>query len=485
MDFAHTLETLGRLDGQRALVIESGSGKYIAPIARHFKEIEMISTASSAGRAAVEIPANVRHSGFFGGDLPYESGSFDAVFLMRVLTSRADWSEILREAMRLLRQQAYLVVAEDSTVAATQTQIILMELEKLLCDRDHALLDALSPSVSLDDVRRELKNLELNHFRSVELSPEDSNGGLARHALLKRECLDRIKLDLLPSLSKLGGRRREFEQRLMDLKRRIEVYGVAPLGLVVFHGVRKTVYAAAEGSLFASEILTAEAPSVALESAESEVAELMQDPAPTSVMDKLPSANLLSLIMSGGESHHRMEKLAQRILKEYGSRAVADERDPRKLVENFGISPTRAAQIVATFELGRRFFASDEEAPVLRGPEDIFAHTSDMAKLKREQFRGLYLDNRQRLVADEVISIGTLTSAILHPREVFRPALTHRAVSVILVHNHPSGESEPSVEDIEMTRQLYEAGRILGIELLDHVIVGSEGWFSMKSADLI
>jgi DNA repair protein RadC len=202
-------------------------------------------------------------------------------------------------------------------------------------------------------------------------------------------------------------------------------------------------------------------------------------------MEALPSANLLSLVLSGGESPRRMEKLAQRILKEYGSRAVADERDPQKLVENFGLSPTRAAQIVATFELGRRFFASEEEAPVLRGPEDIYAHTADMSKLKREQFRGLYLDNRQRLVADEIISIGTLTSAILHPREVFRPALTHRAVSVILVHNHPSGKSEPSVEDIEMTRQIYEAGRILGIELLDHVIVGTEGWFSMKNADLI
>jgi DNA repair protein RadC len=109
----------------------------------------------------------------------------------------------------------------------------------------------------------------------------------------------------------------------------------------------------------------------------------------------------------------------------------------------------------------------------------------DMGALRREQFRGLYLNNRQKLVADEIISIGTLTSAILHPREVFRPALTHHAVSLILLHNHPSGDPEPSPEDLEMTRRLHRAGQILGIELLDHVIVAGDSWYSMKNANLI
>jgi DNA repair protein RadC len=110
---------------------------------------------------------------------------------------------------------------------------------------------------------------------------------------------------------------------------------------------------------------------------------------------------------------------------------------------------------------------------------------ADMRALRREQFRGLYLNNRQKLVADEIISIGTLTNAILHPREVFRPALTHHAVCLILVHNHPSGDPEPSPEDIEMTRRLQRAGQILGIELLDHVIIAADSWFSMKNANLI
>ena len=485
MDFAQTLETLAKFEGHRALVLENGAGRYVEPISAYFEKVEALSLALYPLRGSESIAQNVNRSQWLGGELPFESASFDAVFLLRVLSTRSGWLDILKEAMRVLKQRGHLVVAEDSVVAATQTQIIVMDLERLMRDRDAVLLNQIAPEVSIEDIRRELRHLELNHLRSVDVPPDDGGISSSERVSLKRQCLERIKLDLLPSLGQLGDHRREFEQRLMELKRRIEVIGVAPIGLVLMHGTRKTVYAASEGSLFASEILAADAPTLLADEADDDTADGTMEIAAPSEIEMLATPELLSLIMSGGESSTRLETLAKSILREYGSRAVADERNPRKLVENFGINATHAAQIVATFELGRRFFASDEESPVLRGPEDIYAHTADMAKLRREQFRGLYLDNRQRLVADEIISIGTLTSAILHPREVFRPALSHRAVSVILVHNHPSGDSSPSVEDVEMTRQLAEAGKILGIELLDHVIVGTEGWFSMRHMDLI
>jgi DNA repair protein RadC len=485
MDFAQTLETLAKFEGRRALVIENDAAKYVAPIAAHFEKTEALSLALFPLRNNEPAIQNVNRSQWLGGELPYEASTFDAVFLLRALSTRSEWLEILRETMRVLKQRAHLVVAENSAVAATQTQIIVMDLERLMCDRDAVLLNQIAPDVSIEDIRRELRHLELNHLRSVDVPPEDGGVHSPERVALKRNCLERIKLDLLPSLSQLGDHRREFEQRLMDLKRRIEVIGVAPLGLVLMHGTRKTVYATSEGSLFASEILAADAPALPIDEADDVALEGSMETAAPSEIEMLPTPELLSLVISGGESSRRLQKLAKRILREYGSRAVADERNPQKLVENFGISNAYAAQIVATFELGRRFFASDEESPVLRGPEDIYAHTVDMVKMRREQFRALYLDNRQRLVADEVISIGTLTSAILHPREVFRPALTHRAVSVILVHNHPSGDAAPSVEDVEMTRQLADAGKILGIELLDHVIVGTDGWFSMRHMDLI
>jgi len=97
----------------------------------------------------------------------------------------------------------------------------------------------------------------------------------------------------------------------------------------------------------------------------------------------------------------------------------------------------------------------------------------------KEQLRGLYLGSRYQIVHDEVISIGTLTSNVVHPREVFQPALSHGAVAVIVAHNHPSGLLAPSAEDIEVTRQLIAAGKILGIDLLDHLIIAGDDYKSV------
>jgi DNA repair protein RadC len=116
----------------------------------------------------------------------------------------------------------------------------------------------------------------------------------------------------------------------------------------------------------------------------------------------------------------------------------------------------------------------------VRTPTDVFEATADLRALRREHFVGLYLNTRNRLLLRDTISVGSLNASIVHPREVFEPAVREGAASVIVVHNHPSGETDPSEDDLAITRRLAEAGDILGISLLDHVIVGLGGFTSLK-----
>lgn len=122
----------------------------------------------------------------------------------------------------------------------------------------------------------------------------------------------------------------------------------------------------------------------------------------------------------------------------------------------------------------------DIERPMIRGPEDVHRLSEPLHHAGREHFAALYLDGRHRLIGWQIVSIGTATASLLHPREVFAPALHLLACGVILVHNHPSGECVPSGEDREVTKRLRAAGDLLGIHVLDHVIVGSKGFHSMK-----
>jgi len=176
-----------------------------------------------------------------------------------------------------------------------------------------------------------------------------------------------------------------------------------------------------------------------------------------------------------------IEQIRQTVLQDYGAKAVGDERNPAIMATHLGITIPQACRIIAIFELGRRYF----EAPIngvrqINDPESAYEYLKEMADLKKEVFRGLYLNVQNYLVHDEVISIGTLVKSLVHPREVFSPAIAHSAHSLIVAHNHPSGELTPSDADINVTKQLYHSAQILGIELIDHLIISSRGFFSMK-----
>lgn len=153
----------------------------------------------------------------------------------------------------------------------------------------------------------------------------------------------------------------------------------------------------------------------------------------------------------------------------------------RRLQETLNIGLNKACQIVAAFELGRRFFEEPmRKAPTILTADDAYEYVRDMAKFTKEHFRGLYLNTRNRVIRDEIISIGTLNMSVVHPREVFLPAVEFTAAAIILAHNHPSGDPTPSEEDLAITHQMVEAGRVMGIEVFDHLIIGDNSYISLQ-----
>jgi DNA repair protein RadC len=195
----------------------------------------------------------------------------------------------------------------------------------------------------------------------------------------------------------------------------------------------------------------------------------------------LSVAELLAVVLTVGTKKEEVLAMSHRLMKEYGDTGIVDQKDPKKLEEMLDVPIAKSCQIVACFELGRRFFKNpDARKPVtLRTASQVHEYVKDMRDLQKETLRGLYLDAHYMVIHDEVISIGSLTSNIVHPREVFRPALEHSASAVILVHNHPSGNAAPSDADVLVTRQLVEAGKIMGVGVLDHVIIANDKFESI------
>lgn len=195
---------------------------------------------------------------------------------------------------------------------------------------------------------------------------------------------------------------------------------------------------------------------------------------------ELTHAELIAILLGVGTRKEEVFTMSHRILREYGERAIINEKDPQRLADSLEIPLAKACQIVASFELGRRFYQNKAGKPVfVRTAKQAFEHLKSMGDLQKEQLRGLYLNSRYQVIHEEVVSIGSLTANIVHPREVFQPALEHGAVAIIVAHNHPSGNAEPTADDIDATQQLIAAGKVLGIDLLDHLIITSDTYISL------
>ncbi len=197
---------------------------------------------------------------------------------------------------------------------------------------------------------------------------------------------------------------------------------------------------------------------------------------------KLSTKELVAIILGTGTKKEDVMTMSERIIKEYGERSLTMMIDPKRISADMDIPMVKAMQLVAAGELGRRFFSHKETGlPTIRVADDVFEYAKDMRDLPREHLRGIYLDTHQRIIRDEVISIGTINSNIVHPREVLKAAIEYNAAAFILVHNHPSGVATPSISDIEITNQIIQAGKIVGINLLDHVIVTKNGFMSVAA----
>ncbi|HTH93294.1 MAG TPA: DNA repair protein RadC [Candidatus Paceibacterota bacterium] len=189
---------------------------------------------------------------------------------------------------------------------------------------------------------------------------------------------------------------------------------------------------------------------------------------------------LVAIVLQTGTKKEDVMSMASRIIKDYGTRTLASQTDAQKLAKDLDVPIAKAMQIVACAELGRRFFDKRAAGPqTIRTAKDVFEYLQDMRNLPKEHLRGIYLNTHHKVIHDEVISIGTINSNLVHPREVFKPAIEHGAAGVILAHNHPSGIVTPSQADIEITKHIIEVGKIIGIPVIDHVVIGGNKFISI------
>ena len=194
----------------------------------------------------------------------------------------------------------------------------------------------------------------------------------------------------------------------------------------------------------------------------------------------LSDAELLAIILQKGTKEENVIDMSNRLISRYGLNKLSDL-SLNEIQEIKGIGPAKAMQIKALFEFNTRHNLAKINNSIIKCARDVFDYASKRLPNKdKEQFMILHLDSKSRIIKDEVISIGTLNASIIHPREVFKSAIKESANSIMLVHNHPSGDPSPSHEDNKITRRLFEAGELLNIKVLDHVIIGDENYWSFK-----
>jgi DNA repair protein RadC len=195
----------------------------------------------------------------------------------------------------------------------------------------------------------------------------------------------------------------------------------------------------------------------------------------------LSREELLALVIGSGSGHASAARVARDVAARVPSLAALASSDVARLEGLPGVGRATASRLVAAFELGRRAAAEAEpwDSPI-RGPADVFHRMGPRLRdVRQEEFHALLLNTRHRVVREVLVTRGILDASLIHPREVFRVAVGEAAAGVILVHNHPSGDPTPSAEDRAVTRQLADAGRALGIPVLDHVVIGHGRYVSL------
>lgn len=197
----------------------------------------------------------------------------------------------------------------------------------------------------------------------------------------------------------------------------------------------------------------------------------------------LSDAELLAIILGSGNQEMGAVQLAEHVLQHFQGLRNLNEASIEELMQSAkGIGQAKAVSIKAALELGRRLGSSGMNKVVLRSPEEVKdLLMEEMRYFDREHVRVLCLDQKSRLLGMDEISVGGLSFSLIHPREVFKPAIKRSSAAIILVHNHPSGDPAPSLKDIDVTGQMVQAGQIMGIDVADHIIIGDGKYYSLKA----
>ena len=194
--------------------------------------------------------------------------------------------------------------------------------------------------------------------------------------------------------------------------------------------------------------------------------------------DALKDYELLAILLRTGYQGKSAIEIAKRILKEKPFKKLISL-SIKDLAKIKGVGPSRAAIITSAFVIGKRTYQEDNSI-IISSPEDAVKVLSFLRNKKREYLAAIYLNARKQLITTKTISIGTLTANLVHPRELFKPALKLNAASIVIAHNHPSGDKTPSIEDKKLTQRLVKAGKLLGIKLEDHIIITKDSFISLK-----
>jgi DNA repair protein RadC len=205
-------------------------------------------------------------------------------------------------------------------------------------------------------------------------------------------------------------------------------------------------------------------------------------------IESLSLQELLSLIFGRGVKGESVINISQKLISAFGSLGQLSEASIEELKKIKGLGLAKACQLKACFEISRRLENKENlnKNKVINSPKDIFSLLKEkVINFHKEYFMIVSLDNRNKVINVDTVSVGTLNSSLIHPRETFETAIKNHAAAIIICHNHPSGELKPSEDDLVVTQNLVKAGKLLGIEISDHLIITKDGYFSFKEKKII